>query len=147
MRKHLVLILIFLISCSSGSSNKSPTLNIESPAANEVFRAGDTITIRIAVRNFTLEEPNNVSHAQPRNGDHESETMHKGHYHVYFDSCEGEHITAWHVSEDDGTTQVSILDYELASSTSAGSHFLCVDLRNSNHEQLGIISTVDITVE
>ena len=175
-----------LAACGGGGSggSKDPVLRIESPAQNEDFAAGDTVTMRIAVENFQFEPPINARLSSlskedgaedSTHGDAESQesetsshdshessqdavdahhgsdsegsfSSNRGHYHVYLDACEGDHITAWHVSEDNGTTQVSIVDFELPADLASGSHYLCVDLRNSGHQQLGIIRTVDINV-
>ena len=134
--------------CSSDTSDfdSGPSVNIVEPIDDQQFRPGDRVSLTIETTNFELGPPNEEPHEEhEEEGEHAHEEpelapgSRDGHYHVYLDSARDDdpHVTDWHHH----------LEYELPLEIAPGTHTLRVELRDNDHQSVGIDDIVFFTVE
>jgi hypothetical protein len=125
-------------------ANAPSSFSITRPGEGAQFEAGDTFTVELDMRNFSLMPPEGHAHQSADHaamnadaGDHSTVKM--GHYHIYLDTDDdaADHVTDWS----------PILEYTLPADIEPGEHYLRINLRAPDHHALDIEQRLDFTVK
>jgi len=156
----LLSLLLFTVACGSSSGfDDGPQVTITDPSNDQAFASGSRIIVRLTTRNFVLGPPNDFnSSAEDSHDDGESsvEDTHDddaartsqlveqagsgdGHYHLYLDDAVASdpHVTAW----------TDVVDYEIPGDLPAGIHSFRLELRDNDHQIVGVEDVVFFRIE
>jgi predicted small lipoprotein YifL len=110
---------------TSTTPDARPAARVEVTVTPADATAGDTLTMNVAVTNFTLVDPTTTPPPDPKIGE--------GHFHIYFDDAE-DYSAGWTAASGIETTAAD-----------AGTHTVKVRLVNSIHMELAPLTEAEAT--